>query len=107
MQTSPQPRARQTADAIALGAGLSSEIACNLNELDMGEWTGRSFAELERDPRWRAWNERRASSRPPGGESMAAIRRRMLGHLHLAQLVVPQALGPQGVEAQGPGGEDD
>ena len=59
VQTSPQPRARQTADAIALGAGLSSEIACNLNELDMGEWTGRSFAELERDPRWRAWNERR------------------------------------------------
>jgi broad specificity phosphatase PhoE len=81
VQTSPQPRARQTADAIALSAGLSAEIACNLNELDVGEWTSRSFAELESDPRWRAWNERRASACPPGGESMAAIRRRMLGHL--------------------------
>jgi probable phosphoglycerate mutase len=81
LQTSPQPRAFETARAIAESAAIRVETTSALDELDMGEWTGRSFDELARDPRWRLWNERRASTCPPAGESIAMMQDRMLAHI--------------------------
>lgn len=68
--TSPRLRARETAAAIAETSGARVEVADGLNELDFGEWTGRTLEELAHDPRWRRWNAQRAASRCPGGESM-------------------------------------
>ncbi len=81
VQSSPQLRARETAELIADALGLAVEVVPALDELDAGEWTGRAFAELEQDPRWRSWNASRSTARPPGGESMGELQRRVLGHI--------------------------
>ncbi|MGJ4928827.1 histidine phosphatase family protein [Bradyrhizobium sp. HKCCYLS2038] len=81
IQSSPQLRALQTAELIAHQYGLSVEIAPALDELDVGDWTGRSFAELDTDPAWQRWNVKRGSSTPPHGESMAAVQQRMMSHV--------------------------
>lgn len=81
VQSSPQRRALQSAAIIANRCGCAVEIASGFDEIDMGRWTGASFADLVSDKEWRKWNERRGSSRPPGGESMAALQRRVVEHL--------------------------
>jgi broad specificity phosphatase PhoE len=81
VQSSPQRRCLQSACILAAHYGLAVEIAPALDELDYGDWTGKSFDELDRDPRWSVWNTRRGTSQPPGGESMRALQRRMVDHL--------------------------
>lgn len=81
IQSSPQRRCMQSASILAAHFRLPIEIVPALDELDYGEWTGRSFAELEHDPQWTRWNRRRGSSRPPGGESMRSLQNRMVDHL--------------------------
>lgn len=79
--TSPRERARETAAPIAARCGLPLDVAAELDEIDYGGWTGRSFAELEDQPLWRRWNTFRSGARPPGGESMAEAQARALGRL--------------------------
>jgi broad specificity phosphatase PhoE len=79
--SSPRRRARQTAEPIAAALDLSIDIAAQLDEHDAGIWSGQSFADLARDPRWRLWNERRHEVRPPEGESMAELQKRILRYL--------------------------
>lgn len=81
VQASPSLRTRQTADAIAASHGLQVEIAEPLTEVDFGEWEGRSFTQLEDDPRWHEWNTSRATAAAPGGESMAAVQQRAWDHI--------------------------
>ena len=81
VQSSPRLRAQQTAQAIAEHVGRAVETVDAFDELDVGEWTGLPFQTLSQDPRWHVWNTRRASARPPGGESMAELRDRVIGHL--------------------------
>jgi broad specificity phosphatase PhoE len=68
--SSPRERAWYTARDIAEPHDLKVRIVEGLDEVDFGEWSGRSFAELEGDPAWQAWNEARGSARAPGGEAM-------------------------------------
>ncbi|MBB4380473.1 histidine phosphatase family protein [Bradyrhizobium sp. SBR1B] len=81
IQSSPQRRCMQSASILAAHFGSPIEIVPALDELDYGEWTGRSFEELGRDPRWSRWNRRRGSTRPPGGESMRSLQKRVVDHL--------------------------
>ncbi|MCA1525439.1 histidine phosphatase family protein [Bradyrhizobium yuanmingense] len=81
IQSSPQRRCMQSACILAAHFRLPVEIVPALDELDYGEWTGRSFDELAPDPRWSRWNGRRGTSRPPGGESMRSLQNRMVAHL--------------------------
>ena len=56
----------------------------DLTEIDFGNWTGRTFPELQGEPEWARWNEERARAGTPGGELMrdAAMRvMRALGQL--------------------------
>jgi probable phosphoglycerate mutase len=76
--SSPMERARETAEPIAAAADLNLMISPGLNEIDLGEWTGRSFAELDPDPRWKAWNAERAAGEVPGGERMQAVQDRVV-----------------------------
>jgi ribonuclease H / adenosylcobalamin/alpha-ribazole phosphatase len=71
--SSPRERAYYTARAIAERFEQKVRIVDALDEIDFGDWTGRRFDELERDPLWREWNAARSSARPPGGESMAEV----------------------------------
>jgi broad specificity phosphatase PhoE len=81
VQSSPQRRALQSASIVASYYGLPIEIVKAVDEIDCGDWTGRSFAELEHDPAWQQWNRRRGSSRPPNGESMQELQLRVVRHL--------------------------
>lgn len=81
VHSSPRERARQTAEPIAAALGLACETAAALDEIDFGNWTGKRFDELAADPGWQKWNEFRATSRCPGGESMAEAQARLVGHL--------------------------
>lgn len=81
VQSSPRERARETAEAIAAAAHAPLEIVEALDEVDVGEWTGRSFAELSQDLRWRAWNVARSRAQAPGGEAMSDAQTRIVAHL--------------------------
>jgi probable phosphoglycerate mutase len=62
-------------------AGIYSTVSPALNEIDLGNWTGRSFAELDPDPQWQAWNAERAAGEAPGGERMQAVQDRVVREL--------------------------
>ncbi|MDB5481878.1 MAG: phosphoglycerate mutase [Caulobacteraceae bacterium] len=77
LYVSPLLRARQTAEPIARALGLQPVVAEDLNEIDLGEWTGLRFDDLRPRAAWRRWNSARAHHRPPGGESMLEIQLRV------------------------------
>lgn len=74
--SSPLERARETAAPIAARLGLVPEDCPAMAEIDFGDWTGRTFESLDGDPDWTRWNAARATSRAPGGESMAEAQAR-------------------------------
>ena len=77
--TSPRERTRETAAAIASACNLGSiPIRPELDEVDFGEWSGKTFDQLNNDGRWRHWNDVRNEARTPNGESMADVQQRML-----------------------------
>lgn len=79
--SSPLDRARQTAAPIARALGVPVEISPALNEVDFGEWTGKSVDELAPFPRWRSFNAFRSATPLPGGELYAAVQARMVGEI--------------------------
>ena len=70
---SPLARARETADIVAHRIGLTPEEDARFAETDTGDWTGRSFAEIEaEDPDgFRRFQISDPTFRYPGGESFA------------------------------------
>ncbi len=81
IQSSPQRRAQQSASILASHLCLPVEIVEAVDEIDLGDWTGRTFADLDRDPDWKLWNSRRGTACPPNGESMLGLQRRVVQHL--------------------------
>jgi broad specificity phosphatase PhoE len=79
VQASPLDRTMQTARAIA--GDLPVEQVAALNEVDFGDWTGRTFDDLAGDPQWDGWNRARGSASAPGGETMVAAQARIVTHL--------------------------
>jgi probable phosphoglycerate mutase len=70
---SPRERTLRTAEAVAAPHGLAVKTAEALDEVDLGEWTGKRIADLEGTPEFVRWNEQRDTATPPGGEAMAAV----------------------------------
>jgi probable phosphoglycerate mutase len=81
LYSSPLERALETAAPIAEALGLKVEVRDALGEIRYGEWTGKRFADLDRDPRWRIFNQYRSGTRPPGGETMLEAQVRIAGEL--------------------------
>jgi probable phosphomutase (TIGR03848 family) len=75
---SPLDRAQQTAAIIGRRLELPVETNHELNELDFGEWTGQTFDEVRKHPRWPEWAAHRSISRIPGGETMREVQRRVV-----------------------------
>jgi broad specificity phosphatase PhoE len=90
VQSSPQQRALETAALIAAPLGLVVDIVPELDEVDFGQWAGCSFEQLNRDRRWAAWNSERGTARPPGGETMLELQKRILGHLDRLEAEKPK-----------------
>lgn len=77
--SSPQLRARQTAEIITRACGLKVLIEPALREMDFGCWEGLTHAEItarypEQMRAW--WNDPAAEPAPHGGESLAQVARR-------------------------------
>jgi ribonuclease H / adenosylcobalamin/alpha-ribazole phosphatase len=81
LYASPRERAVETAKPIAERHRLDVQIAPELDEVDFGRWTGMSFTKLDQDPLWHRFNQNRAMTRIPDGESMAEVAARMTGFL--------------------------
>jgi probable phosphoglycerate mutase len=75
---SPLRRTMQTAQVIASAAGLTVDTHDDLVETDFGAWEGLTYAEVaERYPdELRAW-QASPDAAPPGGETFAAVGRRV------------------------------
>lgn len=74
---SPRERTRRTAEMIAERHKLVVETATELEEVDFGNWVGRTFAELRNEPEWDRYHRFRSIATPPGGESFLALRVRV------------------------------
>ncbi|GAA0906574.1 hypothetical protein GCM10009559_75000 [Pseudonocardia zijingensis] len=80
--TSPLRRARQTAEAVAASTGAPLVVRQRLIETDFGEWEGLTFPEAKaRDPELHAEWLGSEDVAPPGGESFAAVGRRVEAEL--------------------------
>jgi broad specificity phosphatase PhoE len=93
--SSPRERTQETAHAVSVTCEVGPiELRHDLDEIDFGSWSGKSFVELNLDPAWHRWNEQRLVAVTPGGESMKAVRKRIYGcmrdlcRLHSGETVV-------------------
>lgn len=78
--SSPRERTRETAQAVSVACEIGPvAVRDELDELDFGPWSGKTFAQLNDDPAWRHWNSRRDEAVTAGGESMDDARRRICG----------------------------
>jgi probable phosphomutase (TIGR03848 family) len=71
--SSPLERARETASPLAERLGLTVAVSPGLEELNYGDWTGRSLESLAEDAHWQRFNRERAGTRIPGGETMGEV----------------------------------
>jgi len=79
IHASPRERSQETAAAIASACSLNPVATDDeLDEIDFGGWSGKTFAELNELADWRLWNTDRARAPTPAGETMAHVQGRML-----------------------------
>jgi probable phosphoglycerate mutase len=76
--TSPLERAVETARGIARHQAVAVLEDAELHEVDFGEWTGRSFQELDHVEAWQAFNRHRAAAVIPRGEAPALVQERII-----------------------------
>lgn len=77
--SSPLERAQETAQPLARSKNLRVRTCNDFTDVHFGDWTGKTFAQLDGMPAWRSFNAARASARPPGGETMLEVMHRMAG----------------------------
>jgi probable phosphoglycerate mutase len=75
--TSPLERARETAAPIASARRLPLRVERDLNECDVGEWTGLLLRRLGRKPEWQLVRHHPSGFRFPGGESFTEMQARL------------------------------
>ncbi|HEX7332531.1 MAG TPA: histidine phosphatase family protein [Pyrinomonadaceae bacterium] len=81
LYSSPLERALETADTLAQNMKLDVKKNYALNEIDYGDWTGKTFEILSTDERWRRYNARRSTTIIPGGESFLDVQNRIVKEL--------------------------
>jgi probable phosphoglycerate mutase len=89
--SSPLERARETAEAIAQVTQLDVQQNVAFNEIDLGEWSGKSFETLSRDEAWSRWNTQRSMARVPGGELFLEVQCRAIAELERLAEQHPEA----------------
>lgn len=79
---SPMERTKIMAEAIAAMQNKKVIYSDDLLEVDFGEWTNKSFAELENDYRWKNFHSNRSGTRVPGGEHILEVQYRMVKKIY-------------------------
>ncbi|MBA4136245.1 MAG: hypothetical protein C0518_02880 [Opitutus sp.] len=79
--SSPLERARETAAPLARDKGLGIDVVDGFTEMELGDWTGRTPAELAADECFARFNRFRSGTRAPNGETMLAVQARFVGAL--------------------------
>jgi probable phosphoglycerate mutase len=76
---SPRERTMETANPIAIACNPDKITICQeLDEIDFGAWSGKTFEELNQDANWLTWNSQRQQARTPGGETMLDVQQRVI-----------------------------
>jgi probable phosphoglycerate mutase len=88
IESSPRRRARHTAGIIASTRETVVRIVPQMDEIDFGAWSGKSFAALAADPHWVRWNQYRAGTRTPAGDCIRDVQRRAMTHFRKLQQTV-------------------
>lgn len=78
----PLERALETAEPIARGMNVEIRKSDALNEIDFGEWSGKTFEQLQSDERWRHFNSCRSTASVPGGESFLEVQNRIVKEIN-------------------------
>jgi broad specificity phosphatase PhoE len=78
---SPLTRTRETAATVAAPHRLAVDTAAGLGEFEFGDWTGRTFRDLDADTQWQRFNRVRSLTAAPGGELMLDVQRRTIAEL--------------------------
>lgn len=81
VQTSPRERAVETAEAIARATGTKLRVTDALDEIDFGDWTGRTVESLHDDSLWRDFNSLRATTVIPRGDWLPEVQARAIAGL--------------------------
>lgn len=84
--SSPLERAIQTAAPLAQLLQLPTQVCPDFLELDLGEWTNGSIADMRDNPEFQRFNAFRSGTRIPGGELMAEAQLRMITGLEKLHL---------------------
>jgi probable phosphoglycerate mutase len=84
--SSPMERALQTASEIAHTMNLEVRQSDAANEINFGEWTGKTFEWLSGDERWRHFNSHRSMTMIPGGESFLEVQKRIVKEIEVLAL---------------------
>ena len=83
LYSSPLERAMETAGALSQSMNLEVKKNAALNEIDYGNWSGKSFDILSTDEHWRRYNSRRSTTIIPGGESFLDVQNRIVRELNV------------------------
>lgn len=75
--SSPLERACETSDIICKAHNLDYEIQDQLNEIDYGDWSGKTFKELKLIPEWNLYNQLKSTFQVPNGEMLIDIEQRI------------------------------
>ena len=81
--SSRKRRAKMTADEISRAGHIRVRAVKGLEEIDFGEWEGKTFREIDRKygARFRKWVAGAGSYRAPGGERLREMQGRVLSAL--------------------------
>ncbi len=85
IHSSPRRRARHTAGIIAAQRERTVTVAPLMDEVDFGNWSGRTFVELAEDQQWRRWNQYRAVTRTPAGDCIRDVQERAITYFRKLQ----------------------
>jgi probable phosphomutase (TIGR03848 family) len=80
--SSPLERAVETAAPIAASHNIQAIVSDDFLEIEFGEWTGRSFEELNEQPAFQLFNTFRSCTHIPTGEFMLEAQLRIINALN-------------------------
>jgi broad specificity phosphatase PhoE len=92
---SPMERAVETAQPLARALNLSIQIHEGLNELNCGEWQGKTFKQLKRLKAWKVVEENPTLALFPGGDTFLETQQ----HVSTALLDIQSAYGEKDLVA--------